>query len=312
MHSFNTCRAALFFFLSLSLSANAETLRGVQRDLQGEDPLKLTPDIVNPVSVGIGRASEYAILAKSGISTTDGDDVSIITGNIGVSPIATTALTGFGLQLDEATELFSVTDQISGRAYAADYGTTTAVALTTAVSNMEAAYTDAAGRSTSSGKLNLGFGALGGLGGDDASEQDQMLDLGGGSYGGVSDRPLERGVYTFGSSVTIKNNLFFNGTDTDVFIIQISGDLIVEGSTRVHLDNAKDVENDEDKLPKAENIFWQVAGQVTVRPGAEFEGIILGMNAVTFGRMAKLNGRVLTQKACTLIKSTITQPPASS
>ena len=305
MHSFNTCRAALFFFLSLSLSANAETLRGAQRDLQDEHPLKLTPDKVNPVSVGIGLASEYAILAKSGISTTDGDDASIITGNIGVSPIATTALTGFGLQLDEATELFSLTAQISGRAYAADYGTTTAVALTTAVSNMETAYTDAAGRSTSGGKLNLGLGALGG---DDAS--DQTLDLGGGSYGGALSHPLERGVYTFGTSVTIKNDLFFNGTDTDVFIIQISGDLIVEGSTRVHLDNAKDVDNAEDKLPKAENIFWQVAGQVTVRAGAKVEGIILGMNAVTFGRMAKLNGRVLTQKACTLIKTTITQPPA--
>jgi hypothetical protein len=47
--------------------------------------------------VGLGTACNYVILAKSGISTVP---TSAITGSIAVSPIAATAMTGFGLVLD--------------------------------------------------------------------------------------------------------------------------------------------------------------------------------------------------------------------
>ena len=48
----------------------------------------------NPGSVLLCTAGSYAILSKSGVSTTPG---SVVYGNVGTSPIAVTALTGFGL-----------------------------------------------------------------------------------------------------------------------------------------------------------------------------------------------------------------------
>ena len=64
---------------------------------------------------------------------------------MGVSPIAATAITGFGLVADK-TNTFSTSPQVTGKIYAANYASPTPANLTTAVSNMEAAYTDAAGR----------------------------------------------------------------------------------------------------------------------------------------------------------------------
>ena len=47
--------------------------------------------------VNLGMAGNYAILAKSGISTVP---KSVITGDIAVSPIGSTAITGFSLSKD--------------------------------------------------------------------------------------------------------------------------------------------------------------------------------------------------------------------
>jgi hypothetical protein len=58
----------------------------------------------------------------------------------------------------------------------------------------------------------------------------------------------------------------------------------------------------------AENIFWQIAGHVSVGAGAHVEGILLVKTAVTFVTESSLNGRVLTQTACILQSATITQP----
>ena len=71
---------------------------------------------VNPAAVDLGTASDFAILAKAGISTVP---ESIITGDVGVSPIAQGALTGFSLTLDPSGE-FSTSNQIRGKMYAAE------------------------------------------------------------------------------------------------------------------------------------------------------------------------------------------------
>jgi hypothetical protein len=76
--------------------------------------------------VDLGTASNYTILAKSGISTVP---TYAITGNIGVSPIASTVITGFALNLEWATGQFSTASQITGHAHAANYGGNTAAEL---------------------------------------------------------------------------------------------------------------------------------------------------------------------------------------
>jgi len=93
--------------------------------------------------VNLGKAGDYVILAKSGISTVP---ASVITGNLGVSPISATAVTGFSLIAD-STNLFSRSPQVTGKVYAADYASPTPSNLTTAVGDMQLAFTEAAGRS---------------------------------------------------------------------------------------------------------------------------------------------------------------------
>jgi len=142
--------------------------------------------------------------------------------------------------------------------------------LTTAVGAMETAYTDAAGRTNpDAARINLGGGHLGG-------------DFGG------SESPLTPGVYTFGTDVTLESDVTFEGDG--VFIIQMTGSLLQPANINVILSNGA----------KAKNIFWQVAGLVTVGAGAHMEGILLVKTSVAFGAGSSLNGRVLTQTACTL------------
>jgi hypothetical protein len=185
-------------------------------------------------------------------------------------------MTGFSLtSVDDGKA--STSTQITGRAYAADYASPTPSHLTTAVSDMETAYTDAAGRTNSdAAKINLGGGEIGGL----------TLTS------GLSDS----GVYTFGSGVTISSEVTFSGAG--VFIIQMTGNLVVAAGVEVILSGGA----------KAENIFWQVAGNVAVMAGAQMKGILLVKTDVTFVTKSTLNGRILSQTAVNLQQATITQP----
>src|SRR5450759_2208721 len=92
--------------------------------------------------VDLGSAGSFVILAETGISTTT--DTTIV-GDIGVSPIAATGITGFGLIMDRSGQ-FSTSTLGVGNVYAADYAVPTPATMTTAVGDRETAYTDAAGR----------------------------------------------------------------------------------------------------------------------------------------------------------------------
>jgi hypothetical protein len=225
-------------------------------------------------AVYLGSAADYTILTKSGISTVP---FSPITGNIGVSPIAATAITGFDLSLDAGGQ-FSTASQITGRAFGASYGGATATALTIAVGDMEIAYNDAAGRTNNdASRINLGGGAIGGL-------------------------TLTPGVYTFQTGISIGTSTkvtFDAGNDADaIFILQTTGVLSQASNTEVILANGA----------QAKNIFWQVAGNVAIGTGAHMEGILLCKTDVTFFTGSSLNGRILAQTACALQMATITAP----
>jgi hypothetical protein len=271
----NACRFVLVSLLSLSV--NAETVRGTQRELKNMN--KKIKKITNKeAKVELLSAGNYVILTKTGITTVP---TSVITGDIAVSPAAATYMTGFSLTAD-STNQFSTSTQITGKAFAANYAVPIPSQLTTAVSAMEAAYTDAAGRDAGVGpRLNLGAGILGG------------------TFGGATT-PLTPGVYTFGTDVSLTGDIYFKGSDSDIFIIQIAGNLVQDASYNVILTNGA----------LAKNIFWQVAGFVEVGAGAHMEGILLVQTAVTFVTSSSLNGRVLAQTACALDQATITQPVA--
>ncbi|CAE8602834.1 unnamed protein product, partial [Polarella glacialis] len=217
-----------------------------------------------PAAVNLGKAGTYAILSKAGISTVP---TSAITGNMGVSPIASTAITGFSLVAD-STNTFATSTQVTGSVYGPDYASPTPSDLTVTIGDMEIAYTDAAGRHTPN-FLNLGSGNLGG-------------------------KTLAPGLYKFGSSVIIPTDCTIEGSllsgETDTWIFQMSGDLIMAANKQVTLARGA----------KASNIVWQVAGYVEVEAGAHMEGILLVKTAAHFRTGSSLTGRILAQTAVTL------------
>jgi hypothetical protein len=223
---------------------------------------------IEPV-VNLRTAGNYVILTKTGISTVPD---SVVTGDIAVSPISATAITGFDLVADSEGE-FSTATQVTGKAYAADYATPTPTLLTTAIGDMETAYADAAGRpNTDALRTNVGAGAIGGL-------------------------TLTEGVYTFSTDITILADVSFEGGADDVFIVQATKTLFQAANTKVILKGGA----------LAKNIFWQVAEHVEVNAGAHFEGILLVKTAVTFKTGSSQNGRVFSQTACALQMATITE-----
>jgi hypothetical protein len=219
--------------------------------------------------VPLGTAANYVILAKTGVSTVPN---SVVTGNIGLSPAARTFLTGWSL-ISESTDTSFSSAQVAapGRLYAADnVGGTTSVNLTTAVGDMQTAYTAAAGKA---GGSCPGVGIMSGL-------------------------TIAPGVYTCANGVTIPTSITLSGTATDVWVFQFAQGLTQSAATQVILAGGA--------LPK--NVFWQVAGAVDIGTTALMQGVILSQTSINLQAGAKVNGRLLAQSAVTLNQNTITVP----
>jgi hypothetical protein len=218
--------------------------------------------------VNLGTAGNYVVLAKSGISTVP---PSAITGDIAVSPIDSSAITGFSLILD-ASGQFATSSQVTGKAYASDYASPTPFNLTAAVSDMQTAYTDAAGRTL-----------------------PDHTELGSGNIGGMT---LAAGLSQWSTDVTIPTDVTLSGGPNDVWIFQVVGNLTIAGATSVLLSGGA----------QARNIFWQIAGGVGVDLGttSRFEGTILADAGINLETGAAINGRMLAQTAVTLEANTIT------
>ena len=220
-----------------------------------------------PAPVLLGTAGNFVILAKTAVSTVPS---SAITGDVGVSPAATSFLTGFSLTMVGTTS--ATATQVTGNLYGADMTTPTNSNLTTAVSDMETAYTDAAGRVTPD-FLNLGTGEIGG-------------------------QTLVPGLYKWTTGVTISTDVTISGGANDVWIFQIPGNLTMSAAKNVILGGKA----------KAKNIFWQFTGFADIGAGAHFEGIMLSQTAITLKTGASMNGRALAQTRVDLDQNAVTKP----
>jgi hypothetical protein len=250
-----------------TLTTDAKSASGVALAAKREWTFTTGTDVVADLAVNLGTAAEFAILAKAAVSTVP---TSAVTGNIGVSPAAATYVTGFSLTADSTTA-FSTSPQVVGKVYAADFASPTPSNMTTAIADMELAFTDAAGRAPG------------------------VTELGAGNIGGMTLAP---GVYRWGTGVLIPTDLTLNGSGTSVWIFQIAQGLTVSSGTKIVLAGGA--------LPK--NIFWQVAGAVEVGTTAHLEGVVLSQTSITLRTGASIKGRMLAQTAVSIDGSSVVSP----
>src|SRR5678816_4789258 len=97
---------------------------------------------------------------------------------------------------------------IRDRVYAADYSAPSPSKLTTAVADMQLAFTDAAGRAP------------------------DVTELGAGNIGGMTLTP---GVYKWGTALVIPTDVTLQGGATGVWIFQIAQDLTMSSGVKITL-----------------------------------------------------------------------------
>ena len=225
---------------------------------------------VGPGQINLGTAADFSILTKSGISTTG---ITSVGGNIGVSPAAATSITGFGLIMD-ASGQFSHTPIVTGSVFASDYSAPTPAKMTTAVNDMQTAFTTANGLVTPAPIVGL-------------------------YAGDISGRILPPGLYKWSTGVLISNaGVTLTGGPNDTWVFQISQDLTVNNGAIVTLLGGA----------QAKNIFWVVTGQATLGSNVDFSGDILSKTLISLNTGAKVTGKLLAQTAVTLNASTVVQP----
>jgi hypothetical protein len=137
---------------------------------------------------------------------------------------------------------------------------------------METAYNDAAGR-----------------------KDPDFVELRGGDIGGLT---LDPGLYKWSSSVKVPTAVTLSGSEDDVWIFQIAGNLNVSNGVDIHLIGGA----------QSKNVFWQVAGLVDLGTTSHLQGIVLSKTLIAMKTGAWVNGRLLSQTAVTLEKNKVIQP----
>lgn len=201
----------------------------------------------------------------------------------GITDVPTSAVKGdVGTSPITGAAILLTCTEVSGTVYSVDAAgplpckVTDATLLSAAVGDMDFAYLDAAARVS-----------------------PNFVELGAGEIGG---RTLVPGLYKWGTGVSIGKDVTLSGGPTDVWIFQVAGTLKQASATRVTLSGGA--------LPQ--NIFWQVAGAVTIGTTAHFEGVILAKTLIAVNTGASVTGRLLAQTAVTLQQNAITQPASAT
>jgi hypothetical protein len=197
----------------------------------------------------------------------------------GVTDVYASAVTGdVGTSPISGAALRLTCGEVSGKLYVVDAAgplpcaINNAPFLTTAIGDMETAYLDAEGRVS-----------------------PNFTELGAGEVGGLT---LSPGLYKWGTGLLITKDVTLSGGPNDVWIFQVAGPLNEANAARVTLAGGA----------LAKNIFWQVAGAVTIGTTAHFEGVVLAKTLIAVNTGASVNGRLLAQTAVTLQMNAVTQP----
>src|SRR5680860_1252973 len=241
--------------------------------------LGLSGSTMAVTTVNLGSAGNFVILSKTGITNTGGH-TSVITGNIGSSPITAAAMDNVFCSEITGT-IYGVDAAYTGSGATTCFAGNPPLANKTLVDNaildMETAYNNAVG-----------------------IPNPTAIELGSGNIGGMTLAP---GLYKWSNNVTIPTNVTLLGGANDVWVFQIAGDLniasagSVPSGIKVLLSGGA----------LASNVFWQVGGPIGATLGtySTFNGTILSAKQIIILTGAVLNGRALAQTQVTLDANTI-------
>lgn len=225
-----------------------------------------------PVDLLSISTNNFAILSESGVTDT-GSHLSVITGNIGASPITSSAMDN--VFCSEITGVIYGVDAAyvgSGNQACFLGGGANKTLVDQAVADMGTAYTNAAGRTP------------------------DYTELGAGNIGGLNLGPA---TYKWGTGVLIPTNVTLTGGANDVWIFQIAQGLTVSSGVQIILAGGA--------LPQ--HIFWQTFGAVSLDTTSKFKGVILSQTSIAMKTGTTIDGRLLAQTAVTLDQTTVTLAP---
>jgi len=227
------------------------------------------PALVDLKSAAGINGGAFAVLAKTTITTTG---ATAITGDLGLSPSATSLLVGFGTLTAGAT--YQTSAYVTGKLYAANMIAPTPALMTTVISDMYTAYVDAAGRAI--------------------PDYTELY------AGDISGKTLAPGLYKWGTGVLINSNVTLSGGADDTWIFQIAQNLTMGSGAAIVLAGGA----------QAKHVLWQVGGGVgvTLNTTSHVEGVILAAKAIVVKTGATIHGRLFAQSAVTLQANTITTP----
>jgi hypothetical protein len=219
------------------------------------------------IPINLGTANDFTILSETGITTTG---VTSVLGDIGSSPISSTAITGFGLIMATDNQS-SHTPIVTGKVYGPDYAVPTPSKMTTAIGDMETAFTKANG----------------------ITDPQPLVE----KYAGdISGQTLPAGLYKWSTNVLVTNaGVTLTGGPNDIWVFQIAKDLVINNSAIITLAGGA----------QAKNIFWVVSGQATLGTATDFSGIIISKTLISLNTGAKVTGKLFAQTAVTMIANTI-------
>ena len=241
---------ALFFAGLLGSCSTDESVDSISETNASRKPQPVLA-VLKPVN--LGTASNFAILSKTGITNVY---PSVITGNVGSSPITGAAI-------------LVTCPEVVGNIFSVDAAgplpcrITNASGLTTAVADMLTAYNDAAGRSN-----------------------PNFLNLGAGNIGGSTLTP---GLYKWTSNVTIPTDITISGSPSSVWIFQVSGTLNMSSAVRIHLTGGARAKNifwqvsEGVSLGTTSHFEGTILGStlIALNTGASINGRLLAQTAAT-------------------------------
>ncbi|CAN5410886.1 hypothetical protein BH10BDE1_BH10BDE1_31090 [soil metagenome] len=145
------------------------------------------------------------------------------------------------------------------------------------------------------GSLTTAVTAMGNAETDANSRAKDYNELSAGLIGGLNLGPAS---YKWTSNVLISSTLYLTGGPDDVWIFQTTGTFTMASGTGIVLLGGA--------LPQ--NIYWSVAGNVTLNSTSSCKGTIISHGLIAMKTNAVISGSLLADSAVTLDMSTVTKP----